>query len=256
MPWNPDLYRQFEKERSAPFDDLMRLLEYRDGLEVIDLGCGTGELTRRLADALPDSKVLGVDSSPEMLAKAKAHVGPGLHFELGQIETVTGQWDLVFSNAAIHWVDDHWSLIPHLLGMVRVGGQLVVQLPSNHNSFAHTAISEIAAESPFREALDGWTRHSPVLPLEQYADLLYANGGRNLTVFEKVYPHVLENADAVRDWTRGTALVPYLERLPESLHTPFLERYTERLRTKWPGSPVFYGFRRILFAARIDPDPG
>ncbi len=251
MPWNPDLYRQFEKERFAPFDDLFGLIDCREGLSVLDLGCGTGELTRRLADALLGSTVVGIDSSPEMLQKASTQARPGLRFEFGQIEAVSGQWDLVFSNAAIQWVDDHPALIPRLLGLVKPGGQLVVQLPSNHNSFAHQAILQIAAEQPFRDALNGWVRPFPVLPLDQYAELLYASGGRNLTVFEKVYPHVLENAEAVRDWTRGTALVPYLERLPEPLHAQFLARYTDRLRDHFPGSPVFYGFRRTLFAATI-----
>ncbi len=254
MPWNPERYHQFEQERSAPFDDLLQLIERREGLDVIDLGCGTGELTRRLADYLPESNVLGIDSSPEMLAKASALERPGLRFERGQIEMATDQWDLVFSNAAIQWVDDHPTLIPRLLGLVKPGGQLVVQLPSNHDSFAHRAIMATAGEQPFREALNGWTRPSPVLPLDHYAELLYANGGRKLTVFEKVYPHVLENAEAVRDWTRGTALVPYMERLPEALHASFLERYTERLRAHWPGSPVFYGFKRTLFAASVGID--
>jgi trans-aconitate 2-methyltransferase len=251
MPWNPDQYHQFKQERSAPFDDLLQLVNCRDGLEVVDLGCGTGELTRRLADTLPNSRVLGIDSSPEMLAKAHSQARPGLDFRLGQIEKVSGQWDLVFSNAAIQWVDDHTALIPRLLSMVKPGGQIVVQLPSNHASYAHEAIIETAVQSPFREALNGWTRTFPVLPVDQYAELLYANGGRNLTVIEKVYPHVLKDADAVCEWTRGTALVPYLERLPESLHAPFLERYTERLRAHWSESPVFYGFRRILFSATL-----
>ncbi len=255
MPWNPEVYHQFQQKRSAPFDDLLPLVTIREGLDVIDLGCGTGEFTRQLADILPDSMILGLDSSPEMLAKAEAHKHPGLRFELGQIENITGQWDLVFSNAAIHWVDNHPDLIPRLLALVRPGGQLVVQLPSNHTSFAHMTIRALATEPPFVEALNGWTRQSPVLPIEQYAELLYANGGRSLIVFEKVYPHVLENAEAVREWIRGTTLVPYLEKLPESLQSLFLERYTERLRTKWPIGPVFYGFRRILFAATVPVTP-
>ncbi len=251
MPWNPDLYRKFEKERFAPFDDLLALVNRRAGIDVIDLGCGTGELTRRLADALPESRVLGIDSSAEMLAKAESQSRMGLRFEQSSIEAVEGKWDLVFSNAAVQWVEDHPDLIPRLLSLVRPGGQLVVQMPSNHNSFAHTTIRQIASESPFREALNGWNRQSPVLSLDTYADLLYANGGEDLVVFEKVYPHVLENADAVREWTRGTALVPYLERLPEALQSAFLDRYTECLRSHWPASPVFYGFRRILFAATV-----
>ncbi len=251
MTWNPELYHRFERERALPFEDLVRLVDVRYGLTVVDLGCGTGELTLRLAETLPGSDVLGVDSSPQMLAQAAALARPGLRFELGRIESVTGPWDLVFSHAAVQWVDDHPTLIPRLLGLVRPGGQLVVQMPSNHDGFAHRAISETASESPFREALGGWTRRSPVLPIDQYAELLYAGGGRELTVFEKVYPHILADAAAVREWTRGTALLPYLERLPEPLHAPFLARYTARLQTRWPVGPVFYGFRRILFAARM-----
>ena len=252
MPWNPDTYRQFEKERSAPFEDLLNLIECRNGLDVIDLGCGTGELTRRLAKELPNSNVLGIDNSPQMLAKALPLMGKGLRFEQAQLESVAGQYDLVFSNAAIQWVPDHHALIPKLMSLVRPGGQLVVQLPSNHKTFSHTAIIETASEAPFRDALNGWTRQPPVLLVGQYAELLYKHGGRNLTVFEKVYPHVLENADAVREWTKGTALVPYLEKLPADLHSAFLERYTDRLRAHWPDSPVFFGFNRILFAASIE----
>jgi trans-aconitate 2-methyltransferase len=251
MPWNPDVYHKFEKERSAPFDDLLALVSHRQGIEVVDLGCGTGELTLQLAEALPESNVLGLDNSPEMLSRAYKLARSGLQFQQGNIEDVRGKWDLVFSHAAVQWVDDHQRLIPQLLSLVRPGGQLVVQMPSNHNSFAHTTIRQIALEAPFREALGGWNRQSPVLSLESYADLLYENGGRDLVVFEKVYPHVLENAEAVAEWTRGTALVPYLERLPQELQTAFLEEYTNRLRAHWPSSPVFYGFKRILFGATI-----
>src|SRR5450432_4280974 len=225
MPWNPDQYNQFEKQRSEPFDDLLALVNCRPNLRVIDLGCGTGALTRRLADTLPESDVLGIDTSPEMLAQATPQVRPGLRFEQAALEAVTGQWDLVFSNAAIHWVEDHHALIPRLLGLVAPGGQLALQMPSNHNSFAHLALRAVASEAPFRAALNGWNRVAPVLPIDQYAELLYAHGGENLTVFEKVYPHVLENAEAVMNWIRGTTLVPYLERLPAGLHALFMSRY-------------------------------
>ncbi len=252
MPWNPDQYGQFEAERAAPFVDLLALVRVRPGLRVIDLGCGTGELTRRLADALPESAVLGVDSSPEMLARARPLARPGLAFAERSIEAVVAgaeQWDLVFSHAAIHWVPDHATLVPRLLDRVAPGGQLAVQLPSNHDHLTHRLIQTLAAEEPFRSALGGWTRQVPVLGLVAYADLLYHAGGQELTVFEKVYPHVLAAADALAEWTRGTALVPYLERLPPDLHTPFLDRYRAGLRAQWPAGPVFYGFRRILFAA-------
>jgi trans-aconitate 2-methyltransferase len=249
MPWDPERYNQFQSERFAPFVDALALVRVRPRLSVIDLGCGAGELTRKLADALPDSDVLGVDSSKEMLEKAAAHARSGLRFAPGTIEEATGTFDLVFSHAAIQWVDDHERLVPRLFRMVRPGGQLVVQLPSNHGHATHVLIRAIAGEEPFRAALGGFSRPSPVLPIDAYANLLHEAGGRDLVVFEKVYPHYLQGADALADWTSGTALVPYFERLPQALHGDFMTRYRERLRAQFPGETVFYGFRRTLFAA-------
>jgi trans-aconitate 2-methyltransferase len=248
MPWDPERYHQFQKERSAPFEDLLSLVKVRPGVQAIDLGCGTGELTRRLADRLPGSQVLGIDSSPEMLERARMLEGPGLRFERVSIEQVEGHWDLVLSNAALQWVDDHPALVPRLLSSVRPGGQLVVQMPSNHTHPTHTLILEIAGQSPFREALGGWRRTSPVLAIEDYARLLYTHGAVEITVFEKVYPHVLADADALADWTSGTALVPYFERLTTEFRELFMERYRRRLWDLYPTAPVFYGFRRILLA--------
>lgn len=249
MPWNPDRYQLFKKERFQPFDDLFRLVKRRDGMSVIDLGCGTGELTKRLADELPASDVTGIDSSAEMLARAEKLTRDGLRFELGSIEMIEGEWDLIFSHAAIQWVDDHPSLVPRLLRRLRPGGQLAVQLPSNHDHASHTLIKETAQEEPFRQAMGGWTKQTAVLAIADYAQLLYEQGAEEIVVFEKVYPHILESSDALADWTSSTALVPYFERLPEELHAPFMERYRARLRALWPDRPVFYGFKRIIFVA-------
>jgi trans-aconitate 2-methyltransferase len=249
MPWDPNQYLKFREERSAPFADLVALIEFHEGMSVVDLGCGTGELTRRLADRLPGSSVVGIDSSPQMLEKALALERPGLNFAPGDISALTGQWDLVFSHAAIHWLDNHAELIPRLMFFVRPGGQLAVQLPSNHRHPAHILISETASEEPFATALAGWVRHSPVLEIDLYAELLHSSGGTEITVFEKVYPHLLADADALVEWTSGTTLVPYLERLHQELHAGFLDSYRKKLHAIWPRGPVFYTFRRILMAA-------
>src|SRR5687767_4960491 len=139
-----------------------------------------------------------------MLERAQVHARPGLRFELAEIEEAQGEWDLVFSNAAIHWVDDHKTLVPRLMGMLRPGGQIAVQVPSNHGHPAQSIIRELAIEEPFRTALGGFVRHSPVLSINEYAELLYAQGWSDLTVYEKVYPQVLEDSDAMADFTAGT----------------------------------------------------
>ena len=254
MPWDPDRYHQFERERAAPFEDLLALIRPRPAMHVVDLGCGTGELTRRLADALPGSVVLGLDRSPEMLARAAGQARPGLRFELGSIEDAGGRWDLVFSHAALQWVEGHATLIPRLLSLLRPGGQLAVQVPSNHGHPTHTLILELAGEEPFRSALGGWRRIPPVLAIDAYAELLFAHGAQTLTVFEKVYPHILADVGGLADWTTGTALVPYFERLSPALRDLFMARYRARLHELWPRSPVFYPFRRTLFAATVPGD--
>ena len=249
MPWEPEQYLKFQAARFAPFDDLAALIRVRPGLTALDLGCGTGELTRRLAERLPESRVTGMDSSPEMLEKACTQARQGLEFIPGRVEDVAGSWDLVFSHAVLHWVDDHATLIPRLVSFVRPGGQLAVQIPANHRHPAHLLIPEIAGEEPFRSAMGGWSRVSPVLEIDAYAMLLHRAGCPEMTVLEKVYPSLMPDADAVAEWTKGSTLVPYLERLPKELHGPFMDRYRERLRLIWPAGPVFYTFRRILFVA-------
>lgn len=250
MPWNPDRYALFKAERSVPFEDLLYLVAVRPGLHVIDLGCGTGELTSRLAEYLPESAVVGIDTSPEMLEKTVAYTRAGLTFGLHNITELSGSWDLIFSNAALQWVDDHESLLPRLYESLRPGGQIVVQMPSNHCHPTHTLIEEIAGQAPFHKVLGGWLRVSPVLAIDDYARILYENGAQDIVVFEKIYPHILENAEALADWTSGTALVPYFERMGKQISEQFMEMYRRRLREIFPASPVFYGFRRILLSGK------
>jgi trans-aconitate 2-methyltransferase len=236
MPWDPDRYHLFNRERAAPFNDLLAMIRLRPSMRVIDLGCGTGELTARLAEHLPESNVVGIDSSPEMLGRARELERPGLCFELGDLREVSGSWDLIFSHAVIQWVEDHETLLPRLIGLLNPGGQIAVQLPSNHQHPTQLLIRETARTEPFHSALNGWVRASPVLGIDEYAEILSAAGGSDLAVMEKVYPHMLENADAMADWTSGTAMLPYFERLPAHLRDEFMASYRLKLRRRYPGS--------------------
>jgi trans-aconitate 2-methyltransferase len=251
MPWDPNQYHKFQAERSAPFFDLLSLVEVRPNLKVVDLGCGTGELTRQLADSLPDSDVTGLDSSEQMLDKAASRFAsvPNLVFIQGDQSQLTGEWDLIFSNAALHWSENHAELIPYLYRRLKAGGQIAVQVPSNHNHISHQIYRETASEEPFNAILKGFQRYAPVLSIDAYARLFFDCGAESIVVFEKVYPHVLEDSDAVVEWISGTALVPYFERLGEHKEV-FMEVIREKMRSALPESPVFYPFRRTFFSAR------
>lgn len=248
MPWNPDQYHKFQAERSAPFDELLKLVSVSPCLKVVDLGCGTGELTYRLANILSDSEVHGLDKSPQMLEKANAYQKTGLTFGMGDQASLQGDWDLIFSNAALQWSQDHEELISHLYSKLTRGGQIAAQVPSNHKHISHILIAETASEEPFRTRLNGFTRVSPVLQIEEYAHLLFKLGAENIIVYEKVFGHVLENSDAVVEWVSGTALVPYFERLGADKEA-FLAVLRGKMRQKLPGSPIFYPFKRTFFSA-------
>jgi len=248
VEWDPDRYLRFEAERAAPFEETCQLVRPRAGMRVADLGCGAGDLTSRLAARLPDSEVLGLDSSPAMIERASRLAGPRLRFERRDLQTLEGRWDLVFAHASLQWVDDHPALLARLRDHLAPGGQLAAQIPANHGHFTHTALAELAGQPPFGEALASWVRVPPVLRPSEYAELLFRLGFESISVRLVVYPHVLKDADAVVEWMRGTGMLPYLERLPESLREPFIDGYREVLRARWPEKPVFFGFDRILLA--------
>ncbi len=253
MAWNPDVYNKFKSERSQPFYDLLSLVKTRQGLSVIDMGCGTGELTRQLADYLPGGRVTGVDSSAEMLHKAAAYATPNLIFAQASIEEIVKgdtKYDLVFSNAALQWVDDHRTLLPAVINLLNSNGQLAVQVPSNHHHFTHATLAEMAAEEPYATAFRDWNRDIAVLSPEDYARLFFEQGGKEITVYEKIYPHVLKNAAAVFEWVSGTAMLRYTEGLPVELRDGFIKEYKNRMLSKYRNEePVFYPFKRILMSA-------
>lgn len=261
MDWNPDRYLSFREQRFLPFDDLIAGIRPDSIKHIADLGCGTGDLTVRLAERFPGSRVLGIDKAASMLERAQTH--SPVTFVLGSIEEFAAGahpalgdhagWDLVFSHAALHWVEDHPALFGALWERLRPGGQLAVQMPANHDHPAQRAVAELAQEEPYRSALEGFVRRSPVLPARDYASLLFELGAQHIGAYEKIYPHVLDDAAAVVEWTRGTFLLPYLTRLDESLGERFLGDYAARVKTLMPGAPVFYGFKRVLLHAVKGP---
>jgi trans-aconitate 2-methyltransferase len=255
--WDPRQYDKFHREREQPFFDLLDLVEHAPGMRIVDLGCGTGKLTRAAHERLVALETTGIDRSASMLADVRATSLPaGLRFEVGTIEEFAAQpresrapYDLILSNAAFHWVDHHETLLPRLAAALAPSGQLAFQVPAQHDAVSHQIADQLTDVEPFRSAFGGWHRPQPVLAPEAYARLLYRCGFEDPKVRLIVYPHVLASEDQVVEWMKGTLLTEYQRHLPaeSDLFPRFVEEYRRRLAGCLEASqPFFFPFKRIL----------
>lgn len=257
--WDPHQYERFKEQRAQPFWDLFALVRGDAGLgRCVDLGCGTGELTAAAAQRWGCAEMIGVDNSPNMLAAAQAHASAAVRFEHGDVEswTAAGDRDLVFSNAALHWVPDHTAVLARWTAALRPGGQLAVQVPTNADHPSHLASVAVAETEPFRSAMGGAPPPDPVavnvLRPEQYAELLFALGYDEQHVRLQVYPHVLPSSAHVVEWTKGTSLTRFFGALPDELHDPFVDAYRdELLRRIGEAEPYLFAFKRVLMWGRL-----
>jgi len=253
--WNPNQYERFKAERARPFWDLVALVQPCPGGRVVDLGCGTGELTKELHRVLEASETVGIDSSPSMLERARPFASAGVRFEEGDIATwQPDPYDVVFSNAALHWVPDHRHLLGRLTNALPAGGQLAVQVPANTDHPSHTVGMAVAGEAPFVEVFADDPPPDPatrVLAPEEYAELLDQHGFGEQHVRLQVYVHHLASSADVVEWAKGTHLTFFRTRLTDELYELYLTRYRERLlEAIGDRRPYLYTFKRILFWGR------
>lgn len=253
--WDPQQYERFRAERQQPFFDLLGLVEPRPDMSVVDLGCGTGETTQHLHRALSARSTLGIDTSPAMLAASRQYAAPGLRFALARVEDDAGwsagsRFDLLFSNACLHWVPDHVPVFAQLCARLTDDGQLAIQVPINDDHPSTAVCVALAREGPWASALRG-AFDRPVLPAPQYAQLLHRLGFRKQTVQVRVYPHVLPTRDDVFQWVKGALLTPVRERLTEAMAAEFEAAYLARLQARLVDDrPFFFPFQRLLLWAR------
>jgi len=255
--WDPQPYQRFEAQRAQPFWDLVDLV-HRGGIERgVDLGCGPGGLTAAVAERLGVGHMTGIDNSPMMLEQADQHGRVAVAFEYGDISRWTSEadHDLVLANAALHWVPDHHAVLERWVAALAREGQLVVQVPANHDHPSHLASSHVAHQEPFASAFDGAPPPDPVaanvLAPERYASLLYELGLREPVVRLQVYPHVFDHSSDVVEWTKGSSLTRFFRRLPVELHDPFVDAYRdELLGLIGRHAPYLYTFKRILMWGR------
>ncbi len=248
--WNPQRYERFRQERLLPARDLIAMVKPQPAMRVIDLGCGTGEITRELHDHLAAAATVGVDRSRNMLAQAAPRVARGLRFTEADIESFEpdSTVDLVFSNAALQWLDNHAALLARFKGWLAPGGQLAIQVPCADWHATHTVAARLAEKYGSGLLYRGGER---VLSAGGYAGLLFSLGFKEQQVFTRVYGHTLGSIEALADFFAGTLLNPYRQALGEKRFADFLRDYTQGLRDELGDSrPVFFPMTRTLIWAR------
>jgi trans-aconitate 2-methyltransferase len=249
--WDRGRYARFAGEREQPFWDLLAMVEPADGGAVVDLGCGTGELTRALHERVGAGETVGVDSSARMLERAQA--GGGLRFVHADIRDYdpAAPLALVFSNAALHWLPDHRALFARLRGWLAPGGQLAVQMPDNMDAITHRTAAEVGRDPRFAPYLEGAERRGALLSAEDYAVLLHELGFARQVVLRRIYAHRLPGREDVVEWFRGSLLTEYERLLPAGVYAEFLAAYRATLLPRLDDRrPYLLPFPRLLMWAQ------
>ena len=251
LRWDPEQYGRYGSERARPFFDLISMVEIDRPRRVVDLGCGPGDLTATLADRWPDAQVVGIDSSQEMLGAAETQIdGRGnLRFELLDI----AEWspgpedDVVVTNAALQWVPGHVDLLRRWLPQLTEGSTFALQVPGNFGSPSHRLMRELAESPQWRERLRGVLRHDDaVAEPADYLEVM-VSAGFAPQAWETTYLHLLQGANPVLEWVRGTGLRPVLSALGADA-AEFETEYSAALVANYPENKrgTVYPFRRIF----------
>jgi len=254
MPdWNASQYLKFEKQRTQPAIDLANRIGLTNPVRILDVGCGPGNSSRVLKDKYIQARVIGIDNSENMLEKARAD-HPDIEFRLcdasGDLSELGEGYDIVFSNACLQWVPDHERLLGRLMGLLRKGGVLAVQVPYNWSEPIHIIIVEISKT-------DRWNDYFPekrifhTLTPGEYFDIL-SGLTPDFEIWETTYYHVMESHEAILEWYRGTGLRPYLDALPDGKKSEFEKEVMDRLIEAYPkqkNGEIIFRFPRLFFTA-------
>lgn len=255
MAWDPRQYLSFAEPRFRAGMDLIAAIRLDSPERVLDLGCGTGDLTAQLSERWPAAQVTGVDRSEQMLALA-AERFPGIDWELGDLRTrkPTEPVDLIYSNASLQWVGEHELLVPKLLRELAAEGALALQVPNNFEAPSHRLLRELALDHRWAGQLSTRIQPWPVLSPERYIDLLSPMTGA-VDAWTTTYFHLLNGKDPVLRWMCGAGARPYLAALrSEEDRERCRAEYGRMLREAYPeradGSTLLPYERTFVIAYR------
>lgn len=253
MDWNSKQYLKFKTERTQPAIDLVNRINLVSPDKILDIGCGPGNSTQVLSDKFPNAYILGVDKSEDMINAAKKNY-PDLNFRIcdvsSELPQLDSDFDIVFSNACIHWVPDHRKLIENMLNLLNKNGVLAVQVPMNYNAPVHKIIAELTSSEKWKDYFAG-TRFFRTLTPSEYFDIL-SELSEEFYIWEAVYYHVMRSHNDILEWYRGTGLRPYLNVLPADKKDEFENEIMENLIQRYPrqkNGNIIFKFPRLFFIA-------
>lgn len=253
--WSASQYLKFEAERTRPSRDLLSQVPLKSPSRIVDLGCGPGNSTEVLAKYYPEARVSGMDSSPDMIEKAKARL-PQMEFELGDLKTYAPKEpvDLFFSNAVFQWVphDQRIGIMKHLIETLPSGGVFAFQVPDNYHEPSHVSMRETAKEEPWSGALNGGEParvpfQSPVVLYDELKPLC-----SDVNIWHTYYQHALDGHEAIAEWLKGSGLRPFIDPLSAEDREQFLKGYLERIAKAYPvqyDGKVLLRFPRLFVVA-------
>ncbi|EFC57054.1 trans-aconitate 2-methyltransferase [Enterobacter cancerogenus] len=249
--WNPSLYLQYGEERTRPAAELLARVQLDDAASIVDLGCGPGNSTALLRQRWPDADITGVDNSPAMLEEARAAL-PSCRFVEADIRQYKPQepLSLIYANASLQWIPNHYDLLPHLVSLLRLNGVLAIQMPDNWLEPTHVAMRDVASEQGYpnrgREPLPG---------VHAYYDIL-TEAGCEVDIWRTTYFHKMGSHQAIIDWVSATGLRPWLKDLNESEQKNYLKRYHQLLEAQYPlqeNGQILLAFPRLFIVAKRVP---
>lgn len=251
--WNPESYLKYERERTLPSRDLVKHIELDRPRRVIDIGCGPGNSTQILRDRWPGAEITGLDSSEEMIRKAKASF-PTTEWILADAERwhPDSAYDVVFSNAALQWMSDQAAVVANLFGCLEEHGVLAVQVPLNVDSPLAKAVAKVAQSAPWRDRMADWDSRITYSDEAFYYDIL-SRLTRRVEMWITIYLHAMDGHQDLIDWYSSTGMRPYLARIEsEEEKNRFRGQVLDECREEYPIRPdgrVIFPFKRLFFVA-------